>query len=159
MSERGVFPSRHVALIPAIITASRWRWRCSNLRAVSSRPECLLLWGLSAFLWRVLQVRNLRICEDNSNPVQQSLAVSPFSGFLAHILWVLSDQVCADALLPSFTMPTLRHFWKRQYWQRLRLLLSTGQFLLARHTYLAFFCTVRCGENKPIISHQTQSTT
>lgn len=50
--------------------------------------------------------------------------------------------------LPSFTMPTLRHFWKRQYWQRLRLLLSTGQFLLARHTYLAFFCTVRWGEKK-----------
>lgn len=46
--------------------------------------------------------------------------------------------------LPSLTIPTARHFWKRQNWQRFLLLLSTGQSLLARHTYLAFFCTVRC---------------
>lgn len=44
---------------------------------------------------------------------------------------------------PSFTMPTARHFWKRQNWQRFRRLLSTGQSLLARQMYLAFFCTVR----------------
>lgn len=48
---------------------------------------------------------------------------------------------------PSFTMPTARHFWKRQNWHRFLLLLSTGQFLSARHTYLAFFCTVRCKAN------------
>lgn len=54
----------------------------------------------------------------------------------------LSLRVVKFGTLPSFTMPTLRHFWKRQYWQRLRLLLSTGQFLLAKQTYLAFFCTV-----------------
>lgn len=46
---------------------------------------------------------------------------------------------------PSFTMPTARHFWKRQNWQRFRRLLSTGQSLLARQMYLAFFCTVRWG--------------
>ena len=40
-------------------------------------------------------------------------------------------------------MPTARHFWKRQNWQRFRRLLSTGQSLLARQMYLAFFCTVR----------------
>lgn len=45
---------------------------------------------------------------------------------------------------PSLTMPTARHFWKRQNWHRFRLLLSTGQSLLARQTYLEFFCTVRC---------------
>lgn len=62
---------------------------------------------------------------------------------------------------PSFTMPTARHFWKRQNWQRFRRLLSTGQSLLARQMYLAFFCTVRwrgdnteqavraCGEGEP----------
>lgn len=48
--------------------------------------------------------------------------------------------------VPSLTMPTARHFWKRQYWQRFRRRLSTGQFLLARQTYLAFFWTVRCGD-------------
>lgn len=42
-------------------------------------------------------------------------------------------------------MPTARHFWKRQNWQRFRRLLSTGQSLLARQMYLAFFCTVRWG--------------
>lgn len=41
--------------------------------------------------------------------------------------------------LPSLTMPTLRHFWNRQYWHLLRRLLSTGQFLFARQTYFAFF--------------------
>lgn len=45
---------------------------------------------------------------------------------------------------PSFTMPTTRHFWKRQNWHRFRLLLSTRQSLLARQTYFEFFCTVRC---------------
>lgn len=44
---------------------------------------------------------------------------------------------------PSFTMPTARHFWKRQNWQRFRRLLSTGQSLFARQMYLALFCTVR----------------
>lgn len=47
--------------------------------------------------------------------------------------------------VPSLTMPTARHFWKRQNWQRFLRLLSTGQSLLARQMYLAFFCTVRCG--------------
>lgn len=42
----------------------------------------------------------------------------------------------------SFTMPTCRHFWNRQNWQRFRRRLSTGQFLSARHTYLDPFCTV-----------------
>lgn len=50
------------------------------------------------------------------------------------------------ACLPSLTIPTARHFWKRQYWHRFLLRLSTGQLLAARHTYLAFFCTVRCTE-------------
>lgn len=49
--------------------------------------------------------------------------------------------------LPSFTMPTARHFWKRQNWHRFRLLLSTGQSLFARQTYLEFFWTVRCEIN------------
>lgn len=58
-------------------------------------------------------------------------------------------KVCRKAkkvVIPSFTIPTTRHFWKRQYWHRFRRLLSTGQFLFARQTYLAFFCTVRCRE-------------
>ena len=46
-------------------------------------------------------------------------------------------------LTTSFTMPTFIHFWKRQNWHRFRRRLSTGQFLSARHTYLAFFWTVR----------------
>lgn len=50
--------------------------------------------------------------------------------------------------LPSLTMPTARHFWKRQNWHRFRLLLSTGQSLFARQTYLEFFWTVRCEINK-----------
>lgn len=45
-------------------------------------------------------------------------------------------------------MPTARHFWKRQNWHRFRLLLSTGQSLLARQTYLEFFWTVRCKKKK-----------
>lgn len=49
--------------------------------------------------------------------------------------------------LPSLTMPTARHFWKRQNWHRFRLLLSTGQSLFARQTYLEFFWTVRCEIN------------
>lgn len=50
--------------------------------------------------------------------------------------------------LPSLTMPTVRHFWNRQNWHRFRLLLSTGQSLFARQTYLEFFWTVRCEINK-----------
>lgn len=45
-------------------------------------------------------------------------------------------------------MPTVRHFWKRQNWQRLRLLLSTGQSLFVRQTYLEFFWTVRCKKER-----------
>ena len=48
-----------------------------------------------------------------------------------------------SVLTTSFTMPTYMHFWKRQNWHRLRRRLSTGQFLSARQTYLALFCTVR----------------
>lgn len=55
---------------------------------------------------------------------------------------LLSPWACSSHP-PSFTMPTARHFWKRQNWQRFRRLLSTGQSLLARQMYLAFFCTVR----------------
>lgn len=97
----------------------------------------------------MLQVENLWISEENHQPCTASLCRAAVSLVFPDIsLQVLGVQVRATPppLLPSFTMPTLRHFWKRQYWQRLRLLLSTGQFLLARHTYLAFFCTVRCGE-------------
>ena len=43
----------------------------------------------------------------------------------------------------SGLMPSRKHFWKRQYWQRLRRRLSIGQFRSPTHTYLAFFCTVR----------------
>ena len=50
--------------------------------------------------------------------------------------------------LPSFTIPTARHFWNRQNWHLLRRLLSTGQSLFPRHTYFAFFCTVRYKNNK-----------
>lgn len=57
--------------------------------------------------------------------------------YISHWRWVWRA-------LPSLTIPTARHFWKRQNWQRFLLLLSTGQSLLARHTYFAFFCTVRC---------------
>lgn len=49
---------------------------------------------------------------------------------------------------PSLTIPTVRHFWKRQNWHRFRLFLSTGQSLLARQTYLEFFWTVRCKKKK-----------
>lgn len=57
---------------------------------------------------------------------------------------------------PSLTMPTVRHFWKRQNWHRFRLLLSTGQSLLARQTYLEFFCTVRCEIRRRITLNMTQ---
>lgn len=49
-----------------------------------------------------------------------------------------------NAAVPSFTIPTAKHFWKRQNWHRFRRRLSTGQFLSARQTYLAPFCTVLC---------------
>ena len=64
--------------------------------------------------------------------------------------WVsYSKQVFKVSIgLPSLTIPTARHFWKRQYWHRFLLRLSTGQLLAAKHTYLAFFCTVRCREQK-----------
>ncbi len=58
-------------------------------------------------------------------------------------VWI-KQKKCST--LPSFTIPTTMHFWKRQYWHRFRRLLSTGQFLFARQTYLAFFCTVRYKE-------------
>lgn len=67
-----------------------------------------------------------------------------------HTLQSLKALRESDIVLPSLTIPTARHFWKRQNWQRFLLLLSTGQSLLVRHTYFAFFCTVRCqtgGEN------------
>lgn len=44
--------------------------------------------------------------------------------------------------LPSFTIPTDKHFWNLQNWHRFRLRLSTGQFLSAKQTYFAFFWTV-----------------
>lgn len=59
------------------------------------------------------------------------------SKYSHHSCWAVAHS-------PSLTMPTARHFWKRQNWHRFRLLLSTGQSLLARQTYLEFFCTVRC---------------
>lgn len=55
--------------------------------------------------------------------------------------------------LPSLTIPTARHFWKRQYWQRFLLRLSTGQLLAAKHTYLAFFCTVRLRRTELCYNH------
>lgn len=45
---------------------------------------------------------------------------------------------------PSFTIPTVRHFWYRQNWQRLRLFLSTRQSLFPRQTYFDPFWTVLC---------------
>ena len=54
--------------------------------------------------------------------------------------------------IPSLTIPTTRHFWKRQNWQRFLRRLSTGQFLFAKHTYFAFFWTVRCKEKKTTLS-------
>ena len=47
-----------------------------------------------------------------------------------------------SVLTTSFTIPTVRHFWNLQNWQRFLRRLSTGQFLSARQTYLAFFWTV-----------------
>lgn len=38
-----------------------------------------------------------------------------------------------------FTMPTARHFWKRQNWQRFRRLLSTGQVLVSQADVLGIF--------------------
>lgn len=55
----------------------------------------------------------------------------------------------------SLTMPTTKHFWNRQNWQRLRRLLSTGQFLSARQTYLEPFCTVRL--KKPLQPSQVRT--
>lgn len=67
-----------------------------------------------------------------------------FSWCMRIMLNDLRQPVCStDWLLPSLTIPTTRHFWKRQYWHRFLLRLSTGQFLAAKQTYLAFFCTVR----------------
>ncbi len=60
-----------------------------------------------------------------------------------------------SVLTTSLTMPTARHFWKRQNWQRLRLRLSTGQDLSARQTYLALFCTVRL--KKPLHPSQVRT--
>lgn len=84
---------------------------------------------------------------DVANSVQLRL---PFIPSLVQVLTYCVSSSCishlweSDITLPSLTIPTVRHFWKRQNWQRFLLLLSTGQSLLARHTYFAFFCTVRC---------------
>lgn len=60
-----------------------------------------------------------------------------------------------SVLTTSLTMPTARHFWNRQNWHRFLRLLSTGQFLSARQTYLAFFCTVRL--KKPLQPSQVRT--
>merc|ERR1719220_3205732 len=77
-------------------------------------------------------------------------AVMRATGGAGGASWLLLGFVGSLPLLPfrlsvlttSFTIPQARHFWNRQNWQRFLLLLSTGQFLSARQTYLAFFCTV-----------------
>lgn len=74
-----------------------------------------------------------------------------------NIFFLIVSLILFHVALPSLTIPTARHFWKRQYWQRFLLLLSTGQSLLVRHTYFAFFCTVRCqrgGENTDIFASE-----
>ena len=53
---------------------------------------------------------------------------------------------CSHALAldpPAKTMPILRHFWKRQNWQRLRCALVISQLPSATHVYTRLFCTVR----------------
>lgn len=60
-----------------------------------------------------------------------------------------------SVLTTSFTIPTAIHFWNRQNWHLFRLLLSTGQFLSARQTYFAFFCTVRL--KKPLQPSQVRT--
>lgn len=61
------------------------------------------------------------------------------------VMWIIKKMInYASNAVPSLTIPTTRHFWKRQYWHRFLRRLSTGQFLLARQTYLAFFWTVLC---------------
>ena len=49
-----------------------------------------------------------------------------------------------DGNWPSRTMPTAKHFWKRQNWQRFLCRLSMTQLWFAKHTYFAPFCTVLC---------------
>lgn len=54
--------------------------------------------------------------------------------------------------LPSNFMPTLRHFWNRQYGHLFRWLLSIWQLRLSTHEYTFLFCTVRLKnpENKTV---------
>lgn len=47
-----------------------------------------------------------------------------------------------SVLTTSFTIPTDKHFWNLQNWQRFLRLLSTGHDFSAKHTYLLPFCTV-----------------
>lgn len=53
--------------------------------------------------------------------------------------------------LHSLDMPTSKHFWRRQYWQRLRVTLLMIQFLSRWHVYTMFFWMLRrkkpCGEH------------
>lgn len=74
------------------------------------------------------------------------------------LLWLQWHECNVDFLevllnSPSLTMPTARHFWKRQNWHRFRLLLSTGQSLLVRQTYLEFFWTVRWNIRKELVQN------
>lgn len=58
------------------------------------------------------------------------------------------EQACA---LPSSFIPTLRHFWNRQYGQRFLWVLSIWQLWFSMHVYLLLFWTVRlknpCGRD------------
>lgn len=48
-----------------------------------------------------------------------------------------------DPGAPSLDMPTSKHFWRRQNWQRLRVTLLIWQFLSRWHVYTMFFWMLR----------------
>lgn len=87
---------------------------------------------------------------------EKNATINCYFQFSVNIL-ILHHSSGLVLISPSLTMPTTRHFWKRQNWHRFRLLLSTGQSLLARQTYLEFFWTVRCEIKRGITLNVAQS--
>lgn len=88
------------------------------------------------------------------------MCVTWYKGHSCNNLMTACSQWCifwirkSKSALPSSFIPTLRHFWNRQYGQRFLWVLSIWQLWFSMHVYLLLFWTVRlknpCGRD---VSH------
>lgn len=113
-------------------------------------PDCLHLWRIYlSFGMKILQHNMvfssyINHIEIGHSPLFLKFSIKTRKPCLLkanYLVLPICELILVNAL-PSFTIPTLRHFWNRQYWHLFRRRLSTRQFLLARQTYFAFFWTV-----------------